>query len=109
LRLLQERARDSRVDEDRGRDQHHRQVGADLVRRGCAVTGVTYTCYNAGGTSGLREHNAGLRCRRTGSVTQLPNAEHLIDDQNSDQYDEDPPTVSVVKGRATTTVETSHQ
>src|SRR6202040_2779177 len=70
LCLLQERARDSRVDEDRGRDQHHRQVGADLVRRGCAVTGVTYSCYNAGGTSGLREHNGGLRCRRTGSVTQ---------------------------------------
>jgi hypothetical protein len=68
-----------------GRDQDHRQVGADLVRRGCAVTGVTNSCYNAGGTSGLREHNGGLRSRRTGLVTQLSNAEHLIDDQNSDQ------------------------
>jgi hypothetical protein len=94
LGLLEENPRHLRVDQDRRPHQQHDHVGPELVRGRIALAGAEplgqRLRHFPRRTDGLAQDDGRLGADGAGPVVDLPEADHLVDDQDGDQQYQQP-------------------
>ena len=91
LGLLQERARNPRIDEYRSADRQDGHVRPNLVQGRIAISRPIHgRRYVLLGPRSLGHQDRRLRCRSTRTILQLSHPHDLVDHQDCDQQDKDP-------------------